>query len=340
MEAEVLNKKKTLSPKLRFKGFGETFKDSKIGDFVLELKGGASLKPSDFTAEPGCEVVPKKAIVAGGKLVLDNQDRSFCTSGFFNSNTNNVIDKSFLLTTLRDLVPSAPSIGFIVQYDNHNKYILAQGVYAIKIDQKKLDKEFLIQFSNSDKYRTIMKTIKVGSTQVHIRNKDFFNVQLFTPTIPEQQKIASFLSAVDEKIQQLNHKKELLEQYKKGVMQQLFSGKLRFKPDPSKASGDENGKAFPKWEEFIIGELFKFKQGVQAAVEEQLFEQHINYVRFIRIVDLTKNDEPIRFIKDPGQEHHVKKDDLFMVRYGNPGVIGFGYKGVIANNLFRIIPTS
>ena len=34
----------------------------------------------------------------------------------------------------------------------------------------------------------------------------------------------------------------------------------------------------------------------------------------------------------------IKKTDLFMIRYGQPGIVGYGYSGVIANNLFRLIP--
>ena len=87
-----------------------------------------------------------------------------------------------------------------------------------------------------------------------------------------------------------------------------------------------------------IGGVFKFKQGKQVPIEDQNLNMTDTSARFIRIVDLTSRNEPPRYIVDYSKNDLIKKDDLFMVRYGSPGLLGFGYEGVIANNLFRIIP--
>jgi type I restriction enzyme S subunit len=81
------------------------------------------------------------------------------------------------------------------------------------------------------------------------------------PSLPEQTKIATFLTAVDEKLTALKQKKTLLEQYKKGVMQQIFSQELRFKDDTSTSLGTGSGNDFPDWEEKKLGEVASFFKG-------------------------------------------------------------------------------
>jgi type I restriction enzyme, S subunit len=93
-----------------------------------------------------------------------------------------------------------------------------------------------------------------------------------------------------------------------------------------------------EWEVIPINRIFQFKQGVQTPVEYQSPIEKEGFKRFIRIIDLTEPRELWRYIPDPGSIHHVGPTDLFMVRYGSPGLLGFGHEGVIANNLFRLIP--
>jgi len=90
------------------------------------------------------------------------------------------------------------------------------------------------------------------------------------------------------------------------------------------------------WEVKTLGEVASFSQGIQVGLEQHLTEPKEGYVRFIRIVDYTQNTDDIRYVPNPGEKYFVSEDDIVMVRYGTPGLIGRGKSGVIANNLFRI----
>ncbi|MEN8432817.1 MULTISPECIES: restriction endonuclease subunit S [Acinetobacter] len=89
--------------------------------------------------------------------------------------------------------------------------------------------------------REQIKKLATGISVLGISKTNLGKVELKIPCLAEQTKIASFLSAVDEKISQLTQKHALLSQYKQGMMQKLFSQQIRFKAD--------NGSEFGEWEE-------------------------------------------------------------------------------------------
>lgn len=72
-------------------------------------------------------------------------------------------------------------------------------------------------------------------------------IKISIPSKQEQEKIASFLTSVDAKIEQLTKKEKLLQQYKKGVMQKIFNQEIRFKAD--------DGSEFCDWEEYSLNDF-------------------------------------------------------------------------------------
>lgn len=217
--------KALFSQTLRFtKPDGTPFPDweeKRLGDYLVEHRGGAPLAPSDFVERSEFEVIPKKAIGPGGRMMLE-EEGTFTTEAFFRTYSRSTIDSSFLVTTLRDLVLSGPSIGFIVKFSGVQSFLLAQGVYGFKIDEDNLNRDFLIAFSNTIPFRRRMQRLMVGSTQVHIRNGDYFQQSLSVPHPDEQAKIAEALSAMDAKIAAVSGQLDRMQEFKKGLLQQMF----------------------------------------------------------------------------------------------------------------------
>ena len=173
---------------------------------------------------------------------------------------------------------------------NKGKAGIVSTLYAVyKVNQQTAYGLFIDYYfsldANTNRYlRPLVK--KGAKNDMKINNAYVLHDRIFAPAIPEQKRIASFFTILDKKIAELKQKKNLLEQYKKGVMQKLFSQELRFK--------DENGKEFPKWEKKKLGEIGTFQTSsidkLSKENEKEVFL--INYMNVYRHENI--NNESIK----------------------------------------------
>ncbi|MDG2898809.1 restriction endonuclease subunit S, partial [Vibrio parahaemolyticus] len=134
--------------------------------------------------------------------------------------------------------------------------------YAVKINlNENADSTYFKYFYQTSKAQYEVSRFIRKATVSNLPGSDINRIRHYPPSLQEQQKIASFLSKVDEKITLLSEKKDKLTEYKKGVMQQLFNGKweeqdgqLNFIPPTLRFKADD-GSDFPDWREVTLDGL-------------------------------------------------------------------------------------
>ena len=213
----------------------------------------------------------------------------------------------------------------------HNACI-GRGVCSIS-NNSKSNIEFLYQTLCN--YEKKWVKLEQGSTFTAVSGKDIRGIILDIPSLTEQQKVASFLSAVDEKIQQLTKKKELLEDYKKGIMQKIFSQEIRFK--------DDNGNNYSDWEEKMLGEMIEIRSS-KRVLQEHWKDFGVPFLRTREIKNLSnkvkfktpifisqllfeelkekygipiENDILVTGVGTIGELYIVKENDKFYFKDGN-----------------------
>ena len=140
------------------------------------------------------------------------------------------------------LLSAAGTIGRTVVYDGQDAFFQDSNIVWLDNDDSVLD-GFLLQFYNKTSWDNLE-----GGTIKRLYNGLFLSKVIHVPSLPEQQKIAEFLSTIDTVIEKQKETVSAWEERKKGVMQKLFSQEIRFRAD--------DGSEFPEWEEKKIGDLF------------------------------------------------------------------------------------
>ena len=157
---------------------------------------------------------------------------------------------TYKIVDIGDFIISLRSFQGGIEYSNYKG--ICSPAYIILRPKINIENQFFKYYLKTYNYiqnlQMRLEGIRDGKM---ISFKYFSEVKLPLPNKKEQKRIADFLITIDKRIEQLKEKKELLEQYKKGITQKIFSQELRFK--------DEEGKDFPDWTFLKLKDVFAIK---------------------------------------------------------------------------------
>ena len=117
--------------------------------------------------------------------------------------------------------PARINIGSI-GYSGNLKEVLISSLYVCFKTTDELDDEFLQCFLKTAEFNQAVENNVEGGIRSYLFYENFSRINISIPSLQEQKKIASTILSIDDVISKYTDKVSLLEDYKKGLMQQLF----------------------------------------------------------------------------------------------------------------------
>lgn len=327
-----MNKQNNI-PKLRFPEFKGEFSEYRLSELMDRYS--QNNKDEEFGIDDILSLSSTFGIVDRKELLEDTYDK--------------VNHKNYKKTRLNDFVyGKSISASFpygLFKVNNCRDGLLSSLYFTFKV-YKNINPSYLdIYFSYQNRANNFLKRfVLVGDRYITADANYLLSGKISIPTLPEQTRIASFFTTIDQKLSQLKQKKTLLEQYKKGVMQKLFSQELRFKDVPSTSSGTgvavvepvetTIGKEFPKWQKKQLGKIGETYNGLTGKTKED-FGEGKPYIQYKQIFDNTKIDvSKFDFvgINENENQNRAKYGDVFFTT-SSETPLEIGYSSVLLDEI-------
>lgn len=207
-----------------------------------------------------------------------------------------------LLGTVR---PNLKAFALVEKDDND---LIASTGFSVIRTKEKLNSVFLFHTLFSHNIEKQLFNLVVGSNYPAVNSKDVRNLKILLPPLPEQQKIAKILATWDKAIAKQEALISQKQKLKKGLMQQLLTGKKRFK-------GFDG-----EWDKFKLGELTEIYDGTHSTPKYVA-----RGIPFYSVENVSNDDfQKTKYISESVFEKEnervvLEKGDILMTRIGDIG---------------------
>lgn len=275
-------------PKLRFKADnGSNYPEltvAKLDDLCEKI--GDGLHGTPIYSQTGNYYFINGNNLENGKIIVSS-DTPKVNDSVFEKNNKELNDSTILMSI-------NGTIGKVAYYNNE-KVMLGKSVAYFKVNYKCI-KEYCYQLIQTANVQCQFQKGLTGSTIKNLGLNTIKNTNVKVPCLPEQQKIAEFLSTIDTVIAKQKETVSAWEERKKGVMQKLFSQEVRFKAD--------DGSEFPDWEKKKLEDVVGFLDGQRKPLEAgQRVSGKYPYYGASGIIDYVENyifDEELILLSEDG----------------------------------------
>ncbi|EME3968595.1 restriction endonuclease subunit S [Vibrio fluvialis] len=301
-------------PKLRFGEFKSHIAEPKKLGQLVDMKSGNTPSKSNPNFWGGAIPWISASSMKGNVFSESEQN---VTQLALENGAKLATKGSLLLLVRGSMLFNKVPVGFAGRDVTYN-----QDVKAINLKNGD-DNSYLFYWFKANEYKLLSMVTGTGIGAGKLDSEELLSLPFHQPKPEEQQKIASFLSKVDEKVALLTEKKDKLTEYKKGVMQQLFNGKweskngqkifipptLRFKAD--------DGSEFPDWEEKTLGDVSESPSyGLNSAATK-----YDGLNKYIRITDIDEDDRsfspsPLTSPEEIDDAYLLEEGDIVFARTG------------------------
>ena len=198
------------------KNIPSNWQQVKLGD-ICDFKKGKGLPKDDLIKDGKYEAIHY------GELFTKYHEKIENILSRTNNNKNMFLSKkNDILMPTSDVTPRGLSTASFI---NRDGVILGGDILVIRPKTDILNGLFLSNFVSSQK-QEVIKLVS-GTTVFHLYGSDMSKLKFNLPPLPEQNRIVSVLETWDKTIEKLSDKIEVKKQIKKGLMQDLLTGRKR-----------------------------------------------------------------------------------------------------------------